>query len=62
MISVDRADGQDLQSWRRVVAEAPDVREDLVRKLRSQVSSGVYQVSVELLARKLVSREVIRAA
>ena len=56
-----RADGtslsaaaQELLKARRAVAEAPDVRTDLVAELRRQVQAGTYKVDAREIARRLL--------
>lgn len=48
--------GKDLQIAKQAVAEAPDVREDLVAPLRSQVADGTYEVSAERFAEKVIAK------
>ena len=45
---------QELLKARRAVAEAPDVRADLVAELRRQVQAGTYTVDAREIARKLL--------
>ena len=47
-------EGQRLLALRRRVAEAPDVRESLVEKLRREIAEGRYRPSAEAIARRLL--------
>lgn len=48
--------GRDFQLAKKAVAEAPDVREDLVSSLKSSVKAGTYQVNNEDFASKLLQK------
>lgn len=47
--------GADYQLVKKVMAETPDVREDLVSNLKSRIDAGQYQVSAEDFAEKIIS-------
>lgn len=46
--------GVDLAKARAALSSVPEVREDRVASLRSQVQAGTYQVPAEALAAKLM--------
>ncbi len=46
--------GKDYQIAKNAVAAAPDVREDKVNAIRSQMVSGTYNVQMEEVADKLL--------
>ncbi|RDU21906.1 flagellar biosynthesis anti-sigma factor FlgM [Anaerosacchariphilus polymeriproducens] len=48
--------GLDFQLAKKAVAEAPDVREDVVSSLKSSVKAGTYQVDNEDFASKLMQK------
>ena len=48
--------GKDIQTAKTAVANAADVREEVVAPLKSKVSAGTYEVSGEALAQKLFER------
>lgn len=48
--------GKDIQTAKQAVANAPDVREDLVASIKEQMQAGTYSVSAEQLANKLLSK------
>ena len=43
-----------LAAARQAVQDAPDVREQKVAEIKQQVSDGTYQVSPQVLARKML--------
>ncbi len=45
--------GKDMQIAKAALAKVPDVREDKVNELKSQIQSGTYNVSNESFAEKL---------
>lgn len=47
-------EGQHLLALRRRITEAPDVREDLVERLRRDIAEGRYRPSAEAIARRLL--------
>lgn len=47
--------GKDLQAVKQAVKDAPDVREDKVRRIKEQLASGTYHVSAEEFADKMVN-------
>ncbi|MDD5899612.1 MAG: flagellar biosynthesis anti-sigma factor FlgM [Lachnospiraceae bacterium] len=50
--------GKDYQVAKAAVAAAPDVRTDLVNDIKSRMQNGTYDVSMEMLADKLLAREI----
>lgn len=48
--------GRDYQVAKKAVAEASDIREDKVSRLKSMVDSGNYQVEANDFASKLLAR------
>ncbi|MBR6536028.1 MAG: flagellar biosynthesis anti-sigma factor FlgM [Lachnospiraceae bacterium] len=50
--------GKDYQVAKAAVAAAPDVRTDLVNDIKSRMENGTYDVSMEMLADKLLAREI----
>ena len=48
--------GKDIQTAKHAVANAPDIREDIVAPLKSKVNDGTYEVSGEQFARKLFEK------
>jgi len=48
--------GKDIQIAKTAVANAADVREDVVASLKSKVNAGTYEVSGEQFAQKLFER------
>lgn len=48
--------GRDFQVAKNAVAEASDVREDVVSSLKASIEAGTYQVSNEDFANKLLQR------
>lgn len=48
--------GKDIQTAKAAVNAAPDVREDVVSSLKSQVQSGNYQVENSAFAQKLMEK------
>lgn len=51
--------GKDIQTAKQAVANAPDVREDLVAPLKARIEAGTYSVSAEQLADKLLSQTAV---
>ena len=45
---------EDYQLARKAVARVPDVREDKVDALKSQIESGLYSVSASMVADKIL--------
>ncbi|GAV26139.1 flagellar biosynthesis anti-sigma factor FlgM [Carboxydothermus islandicus] len=45
--------GQEILKLRKKLAEIPEVREELVSKIKARILSGEYQIDVEKLAAKL---------
>lgn len=54
-LSISQA-GRDFQVAKNAVAEASDVREDKIAKIKSMVDSGKYQVDTSDFASKLLER------
>ena len=50
--------GKDYQVAKAAVAATPDVRTDLVNDIKSRLENGTYDVSMEMLADKLLAREI----
>lgn len=48
--------GKDIQTAKNAVANATDVREEVVAPLKSKVSAGTYEVSGEQFAQKLFEK------
>ena len=48
--------GRDYQIARKAVAEAPDVREDLVADIKSRLEAGTYEVSADAFAEKVIAK------
>ena len=48
--------GKDIQVAKTAVANAADVREDVVASLKSKVDAGTYEISGEQFAQKLFER------
>lgn len=49
--------GKDYQIAKAAVAAVPDVRVDLVNDIKSRMKNGTYEVSMEMLADKLLTGE-----
>ncbi|MDD6036393.1 MAG: flagellar biosynthesis anti-sigma factor FlgM [Lachnospiraceae bacterium] len=47
--------GKDYQVAKAAVAATPDVRTDLVNDIKSRMQNGTYDVSMEMLADKLMA-------
>ncbi|MCH5272757.1 MAG: flagellar biosynthesis anti-sigma factor FlgM [Lachnospiraceae bacterium] len=50
--------GKDYQVAKAAVAAVPDVRTDLVNDIKSRMKNGTYEVSMEMLADKLLAGEI----
>ena len=50
--------GKDYQVAKAAVAATPDVRTDLVADIKSRIQNGTYDVSMEMLADKLLANEI----
>ena len=50
--------GKDYQVAKAAVAAAPDVRTDLVNDIKTRMQNGTYDVSMEMLADKLLAKEI----
>jgi negative regulator of flagellin synthesis FlgM len=48
--------GKDIQVAKQAVSQAPDVREDVVAKLKAAIKNGTYDVSGEAFADKLLAK------
>jgi flagellar biosynthesis anti-sigma factor FlgM len=44
-----------LQEFQELIRSAPDIRQDLVDRLRKEIETGVYRVDAEKIAEKLIS-------
>lgn len=53
VFEISRA-GKDLQVAKQAVKDAPDIREDKVKRIQEQLASGTYNVSAEQFADKMV--------
>ena len=50
--------GKDYQVAKAAVATTPDVRTDLVADIKTRMQNGTYDVSMEMLADKLLAKEI----
>ena len=50
--------GKDYQVAKAAVAATPDVRTDLVNDIKTRLQNGTYDVSMEMLADKLLAEEI----
>ncbi len=50
--------GKDYQVAKAAVAATPDVRTDLVNDIKTRMQNGTYDVSMEMLADKLLADEI----
>ena len=50
--------GKDYQVAKAAVAATPDVRTDLVNDIKQRMQDGTYDVSMEMLADKLLAKEI----
>lgn len=50
--------GKDYQVAKAAVAASPDVRTDLVNDIRARIQNGTYDVSMEMLADKLMADSI----
>ncbi len=50
--------GKDYQVAKAAVAATPDVRTDLVADIKTRMQNGTYDVSMEMLADKLLAKEI----
>lgn len=48
--------GKDIQTAKAAVAGAPDVREDVIAPIKTQVQNGTYAVDTESFAEKLMRK------
>lgn len=48
--------GKDFQAVKAAVAAAPDVREEMISSIKSQVQSGTYSVETTAFADKLMKK------
>lgn len=48
--------GRDYQVAKKAVAESPDVREELVARIKNKVQAGTYEVSGNAFAEKVIER------
>lgn len=54
------AESKELQAIQQAVAQAPDVREITVAELREAIKSGLYTVSGEEIAEKMLAHEAVK--
>ncbi|KAB2953640.1 flagellar biosynthesis anti-sigma factor FlgM [Heliorestis acidaminivorans] len=52
-------DARLLQAASKVIQETPEIREEVVEKLRQKIESGTYNVSGEKIAEKMIGRSLI---
>ena len=50
--------GKDYQVAKAAVAATPDVRTDVVNDIKQRMQDGTYDVSMEMLADKLLAEEI----
>ena len=50
--------GKDYQVAKAAVAATPDVRTDVVNDIKQRMQDGTYDVSMEMLADKLLAKEI----
>ncbi len=50
------AAAKELAQMSQAVADAPDVREDRIAALQQAIDSGVYEVPIEALAKKMLGQ------
>lgn len=50
--------GKDYQVAKAAVVATPDVRTDLVNDIKTRMQNGTYDVSMEMLADKLLAEEI----
>ena len=50
--------GKDYQVAKAAVAATPDVRTDLVADIKSRIQNGTYDVTMDMLADKLLAEEI----
>jgi len=50
---------KDIQQAKNALSQVPDVREEKVQEIKSQVDSGKYNVSGEKIAGKMVGESII---
>ena len=50
--------GKDFQVAKAAVASTPDVRTDLVNDIKTRMQNGTYDVSMEMLADKLLAEGI----
>ena len=48
--------GKDIQTAKAAVAGASDIREDVTAPIKARIQSGIYQVSPESFAEKLLKK------
>ncbi|MCX7817062.1 MAG: flagellar biosynthesis anti-sigma factor FlgM [Syntrophales bacterium] len=53
----DRA--KEFNEMKKLIESQPEVRDDLVKKMREKIESGEYKVPAEDLARKIVGENLI---
>lgn len=50
---------KDIQQAKNALSKVPDVREETVREIKSQVENGTYNVSGEEIAGKMVGESIV---
>ena len=50
---------RDIQQAKNALSKLPDVREEKVQEIKSQVEKGVYNVSGEKIAGKMVGESIV---
>ena len=51
--------GKDFQSVLKAIKDSPEVREDKVNRIKSQIENGTYNVSAEEIANKMVNNYIM---
>jgi negative regulator of flagellin synthesis FlgM len=51
-----------VQEARRQLADIPDVREDKVSQLRSQIQNGTYEINADKIAGKMIKEGLLNDA
>ena len=51
-----------IQEARRQLGEIPDVREDKVSQLRSQIQNGTYEINADKIAGKMIKEGLLNDA
>ncbi len=48
--------GKDIQTAKQAVANAPDIRPEVIEPIKAQIAAGTYNVSAESFADKLLEK------